>query len=254
MKFPGHTISKCINDINYGIQLCAIKTFLTHSDKFLTEFEAEVAEAEKRCDGSDISTSFVVEKYFEGVYWDASMSMAAIGQFAPFLESLFAAFFHQYGSQTGPEPTKERFSCARTAAYDPHIVFAKESSHKDLIQGILQLVAACGLSGKMPEKFDDTIKCAFTYRNKMFHNGLEWSKSEPAKFSKFLKDNRIPQEWFSVATSGDSPWCYFMTAVFISHLLTFSEKLLQILCEVLDEIQPLDETLITNLASKGEPQ
>jgi hypothetical protein len=258
MKLPGHTISKCIDGINYGIQLCAIKTFLSHSDKFLTEFEAEVAGAEKHCDGSDMSASFIVEKYFEGVYWDASMSMAAIGQFAPFLESLFTAFFRQYGKQTTRAPTNERFSCARTVSYDPHFVFAKDSSRKDFIQGIFQLVDSCGLTGKMPEKFEETIKCTFTYRNKMFHNGLEWPKDESAKFSKFLQDNRISLEWFDVATSSDSPWCYFMTTGLITHLLSFSEKILQTLCEILDDIQPdiepFADTLLHSIETKDESQ
>lgn len=238
MKFPGHAISKCIDGIDYGTQLSAIKEFLTHSTAYFSAKDTETKDAEEKCNGSDGSVEHVVGLYQESIYWDSAFSMAAIGQIAPYIESLFTAFFAKYANFFQPDKSHSRFTIARVQSFDPHYYFDDKSSRKDLTAGIIQLSDAIAISTKMPKFFKETITCVFAYRNKMFHNGLEWSKSESAKFSSFLKEKRIPAKWFDVATSGGSPWCYFMTNEFITHLLSFSDKILQILCEILDDLQP----------------
>jgi hypothetical protein len=258
MKFPGHTISKCIDGIDYGVQLSAIKAFLTHSTAYVTAKDTETKDAEVKCDGSDGSVDHVVGLYQESVYWDSAFSMAAIGQIAPYIESLFTAFCGEYANSSKPDKSHGRFEIARAQSFDPHYFFDGKFCRKDLTEGIFQLSEAIAIIAKMPDSFRETIICVFAYRNKMFHNGLEWPKTESAKFSRFLKEKRILEKWFGIATSGDSPWCYFMTTGFITHLLSFSEKLLQTLCEILDDIQPdiepYADTLLRSIENKDTSQ
>jgi hypothetical protein len=51
----------------------------------------------------------------------------------------------------------------------------------------------------------------------MFHQGFEWSESERAKFAKATA--AWPAEWFSQATSGGEPWVFYLTDVFVDHVL-----------------------------------
>jgi hypothetical protein len=96
---------------------------------------------------------------------------------------------------------------------------------KDLLPGVRQLSAAIGLDRILPGSSDRTLSALFGYRNKNFHNGLEWPVAEREAFVRRVAQERW-DPWFRWARSDNSPWIIYMTPEFVGHCLAFAEELL----------------------------
>ena len=53
----------------------------------------------------------------------------------------------------------------------------------------------------------------------MLHVGVEWPPKERENFANTIKDAEWPVDWFSIATSGDQPWMFYMSKIFIEHCI-----------------------------------
>ena len=138
--------------------------------------------------------------------------MSAVGMLAPFFESLFVAIFR--GLQNRQQDTtllplsNERKQALQDEYWNPRIVFRKGVRREDLALGIQQITDEIGLSEFLPQDYKKTLIALFTYRNKMFHLGLEWPKDERKKFSDMISQQNYPCEWFDSSTSGGDPWIF----------------------------------------------
>lgn len=121
------------------------------------------------------------ENFYAMVYQGAAHSMAALGMIAPLFESMFYHAFqgirkwhyrdarHSGGSRKGAITDVEQLWDCRLLHNS-----ATRKLEKKLVLGIYQLAEAVGLTPYLPNDLHITLGALFSYRNKMFHNGLEW--------------------------------------------------------------------------------
>jgi hypothetical protein len=71
----------------------------------------------------------------------------------------------------------------------------------------------------MPNDPEPVLQALFEYRNKMFHCGFEWPPVERKRFAEKRDRDKWPSDWFSMATSGEEPWIFYLTEAFSEHCL-----------------------------------
>ena len=76
-----------------------------------------------------------------------------------------------------------------------------------------------------PDGLKDLDLRLFFYRNKMFHNGFEWPRSECLNFAKRIEERKW-EGWFGRSEHGDEPWIFYMSDDFIRCYLEMIDKIL----------------------------
>lgn len=161
------------------------------------------------------------------VFSDAAHSMAAVGMLAPFVESLFAAVFEAIRKEQAGEDQHARQKVFEDAYWNPQIVFRKGEFGNDLVSGIGELAEDVGLKPFLPDGYHKTLTALFAYRNNMFHNGFEWPLETRNKFLNRMKNKHWPCHWFKRSSTGDEPWIFYMSDVFIAHCLKMIDQVLE---------------------------
>ena len=158
-----------------------------------------------------------------GAYQSAAHNLAAAAMLAPFVETLFVRIFRYIGDETQPTPQadcgEKRRQASEEQFWDPHWFFQPKKARIDLPDGIKQLADYTGLKRFLPDDYDQTLGALFCYRNKIFHNGLEWPKEECEKFKKTVQENKW-QDWFIEDNLSQDSQTFTMQAEFIDHCLT----------------------------------
>ena len=170
-----------------------------------------------------------VDQLHRITFQEAAHSMAAVGLLAPFVESVFVHAFRHFERQAKkkqfPSNLHERWQHPAEDQWDCHYVWKKGRRRRDIVRGIMQLANALGMEAHLPNDLHTTLSALFAYRNRMFHNGFEWPREECQQFS-----NRIHNEnwshWFSRAQSGDRPWIFYMTRIFVDHCFDTIDEIL----------------------------
>ncbi len=235
-------------DFDIDSQLFAIRSLLRRNRNADQSISDEINSLEKlsrhlKGVAADRACDEWVDQIFYSTYQDAAHSMSAVGMLAPLVETIFYQCFQGIGKQFYPaiQPfgTRERWNVAHGIQWDCHFVVVKGKIHNDLVRGIFQLSDAIGLTSLFPADLNTVLSALFTYRNKMFHNGFEWPVDERKRFAKKIKDDGWPSAWFSVATTNDNPWIFFMSDNFIQHCDKTIELILDAIgCFVRDELRP----------------
>lgn len=170
-----------------------------------------------------------VDHIDHSVYQDAAHSMAAVGMLAPFIETLFKrAFqgipklFDGIGCSRSEHPrwampSKKQWDCRYSS---------KSGKKRNLVDGIMELADAVGLVGDLPADLRNTLSALFAYRNKMFHEGIEWPVSRRAAFDERITTAGWPADWFVKATTGGQPWIFYLSDTFVDHCLATIENVL----------------------------
>jgi hypothetical protein len=83
-----------------------------------------------------------------------------------------------------------------------------------------------GLTAYLPADLHGTLDPLYSYRNKMFHNGLEWPARECQRFARHIEQAKW-QKWFESATRGDDPWIFYMTDEFIAACLDMAKRTIE---------------------------
>ena len=223
--------------LDYENQLIAISSLLYRNREAARELDTERTKIEDfipKSTGSatDRAIDELGEVFHLSIYQDAAHSMAALGMIAPLFESIFFQGFqgirtNYYGIHVVPAGSARGAVPNADTFWDCHKfwIVAKSRTKTDLVEGIVQLAEAVDLSPYLPAGLHGTLKALFSYRNKMFHNGLEWPPREREKFSRHIQQDGW-QDWFSAATSGEQPWIFYMTEQFIQHCLQMIDKVL----------------------------
>lgn len=177
---------------------------------------------------SDHAEAHLIGQYEESVYSAACRSMAATAMLTPFVEGLFRNFFSEYGRQIHPDKkSHERAERSHRAAWNCEFVFEKDSVSKNIVKGVQQLAVQTSLNSSIPSDFLARFEALVRYRNKMFHLGVEWPEKERDVFQKeCLSRAETWGKWFSLATTNQNPWIFYLDDKFIDVLLTESEQVI----------------------------
>ena len=236
-------LAATLPELDYASQLIAIRDLLDRQRNAEAEHTTKIKKAEHharnplRTRNPDPSIAALEEDFRQqhwidqlhySIYQDAAHSMAAVGLLSPFLESFFFQSFRLIGremmSESSVPSDHERWQHAAGDQWDCHFVWKNGRRIRSLVDGIIQLVDAVRMKNHMPDDLQRTLSALFAYRNKMFHCGLEWPLTERKRFEQEL--SRWPEDWFSIATSGDDPWVFYMSAAFVAHCLDRAEQII----------------------------
>lgn len=162
------------------------------------------------------------------VFQDAAHSMSAVGMLAPFVESLFVSIFHGLRERAQEKAIDDpRAKATHNQYWNPQIVFGKDGPRNDIVAGIWQLANSTGLQPFLPAGYQKLLSALVSYRNNMFHNGLEWPPEPRQKFADRINNDGWPVNWFTQATRGDAPWVFYMSDDFIAHCLEMIDQVLE---------------------------
>ncbi len=217
-------------DLDYDSQLAAIQYLLRQhkkDDKTLRDEIKRIEQIAQRTTGlrNEHAVNEWMNHVHASIFQDAAHSMAAVGMLAPLIESMFYQAFHgirqiiHEQKEITPINMHIRWKQATEDQWDCHYFWSKGKQTRDLVKGILQLAEAVELSSYLPSDLKLTLQALFEYRNKMFHNGFEWPLDVRQRFQQRINDAKWPQEWFSKAEHGDNPWIFYLTDIFINHIL-----------------------------------
>ena len=217
-------------------QLRAIYGLLARNQKADEELAARIREADehaKKLTGiwNECAVEECVEMMHHSVYQDAMHSMSALGMLAPFIEGVFAQCFASVGKKfysagTGPS-AHSRWKSSGPEAWDIHYQHIGGRLRKSsIVEGARELSVETGLQKYLPADIWTAMTALFAYRNKMFHNGMEWPEEERKNFQNRITAEHWPTTWFSQATSGGDPWVFYMTQEFIEHCYDAANKTL----------------------------
>lgn len=216
---------------NYDAQLYAIRGLLRLHGQADEALSNEITATEafiKQASGSanERAVDDWVDHLHQSVFQDAAHSMAAVGMLAPFIESLFKEAFRgirdllvrngraPIAYARWKMPTKKQWEC-RHASPD----------RLDLVDGIVELAEATGLTADLPADLHMTLAALFGYRNKMFHLGFEWPDADRGAFERRIVEDGWPQDWFSQATSDGKPWVFYLSDTFVQHCLATVDQI-----------------------------
>jgi len=171
-------------------------------------------------------------------YQSAAISHSCIAAFAPFVEGFYTHEFYwqQYLFETKDSYTTPNLLCQRWQIcktfnayfWNPNKYVDKSLNvYTDIARGIPQLIDALGMKDRMPDNYEEILACLFTYRNKSFHGGYEWTTENRRKFAKFIEEKAIRKTWFSCSTSGGEPQVYYATNEFIQVCLKACEYIVR---------------------------
>lgn len=161
-----------------------------------------------------------VDELHSSVFQDAAHSMAAVGMLAPFVESLFVTIFQKLRAKsTSVVPIDKRWQIADEFFWNPRRYFADGQAKENTAAGIQQLAKSIGLKKHLPRDYGKCLNALLTYRNFMFHNGLEWPIDRRRDFARQMQGGGWPDDWFKTSESDGEVWIFYMSEVFIEHCI-----------------------------------
>lgn len=211
-------------EFDYEAQLRAIRVFLQREFNANSQLSDEINAADffaRSTTGSANrhATDIWIDLLENSVYEDATRSMAAVGMFAPFIESMFFQLFKEIGNRQGMTSElvshNSRFREASDDAWDCHFVWEKGRRKKDVAIGIRELAIAVRIDELLPADIWSLLAALFSYRNKMFHHGLEWPTKERRSFARTIQSNEWPTDWFNKSTTAGEPRIFYLTEAYI---------------------------------------
>ena len=190
---------------DYISHINAVRSLLWRQEHVDSQLEDRIERSEEVArktggEANELAVDHHIELLQASVYQSATHSMAAVGMLAPLAESVF----------------RNAFQC-----------IGKDLPRSDLARNIIEVISgeSHGLAEHMPKDLKPTLEALFQYRNKMFHNGLEWPPQERRAFATNVSE--WPDGWFGDATMDNEPWMFYMSPEFISHCIATIEEVLR---------------------------
>jgi hypothetical protein len=236
-------------DVDIDAQFLAIRSLLWRNRAADAELDREIESLNDWAHrtGRQQAVDEGVDSMHASVFQEAAHSLGAVGMLAPLIESILYQTFRRiegkYGAHLAIGVSRPARKGDEEKPWDCHWYCNRNRKwKKDLLQGTFQLVEAIGLRPSLPPSTDRTLAALFAYRNKNFHNGLEWPIEERRRFARSIEQEHW-EAWFRSSRTGDEPWIFYMTPAFIDHCLAFAQELLDAL-----------GTFVLELATKhGDP-
>jgi hypothetical protein len=227
--------SMLLPDLDYDAQLIAIHNALMLHRDANAQLENELKQLEEYARStsgfrSERAVDEWVDRLHGSVYRDAAHSMAAVGMIAPLVESVFYQAFQnirqQFFVEDTPHQAHARWELSAKDRWDCHYAWNNGRRSRNLVDGVIQLADATGLTPHLPRDLQPLLQALFEYRNKMFHCGFEWPIEERARFERRIAQSGWPADWFTRVTSGGSPWVFYLTAALIRRCLEIMEEII----------------------------
>lgn len=224
-----------LDDFDYEAQLIAIRHILNRNldaEEALSKEMSELRDYARKTSGvrNEQASDEYGELFEAQVYQDAAHSMAAVGMLAPMVETIFYQAFQNMRQRFVGEHRSlgihTRWQVPAEDQWDCRFVWKNGKRGGNLVEGIIQLADAIGLTPYLPAELKQTLSALFEYRNKMFHCGFEWPRNERDRFEQRMAEAKWPSGWFSKATKGHHAWIFYLTDDFTKHCL---ETITQIL-------------------------
>lgn len=216
------------NVMDIELQLVAIRALRLSMQRDRENEDATIEDLAKQA--TRTGNYFVIDQHVDHlhmhVYSESARCLANVGLLAPTVESLFKSIFRGIERSEARTDVHERQLRSGSNFWDCSLVFDKNKVRRDLTAGILQLAGAVGLVKYMPNNLESTLSALFSFRNKIFHNGMEWLVGEIEAFERAQKKNKWESDWFSKATSGGTTWVVYLTEKFFDHCLDTVDRVL----------------------------
>ena len=104
----------------------------------------------------------------------------------------------------------------------------KDSSFEgDIVSGIVNILKKLNIQSYFSNDIEKYLSALFSYRNELFHNGLEWKKEKCQK----VLNNEHKKGWFTLHADSRGPYFILPTRKFIDELITFFEESINGLAE-----------------------
>jgi len=170
---------------------------------------------------------------------DQACSQAAVGAFAPLVESLGKSFAKALRVRYAAGRLKvherdrahHRWRLTEDDFWDPTVKREDvelsqnvEDERKDdgyentkersFFTGFPQLLKALGLRDAVPPRSQRFMDALFAYRNQALHYGYEWPKEVAKRFAARIA-REVWAAWFSITTSGGEPWLISLSDAFV---------------------------------------
>jgi hypothetical protein len=229
-----------LHDLDYDAQVRAIRILLFRHREADKKLADEIKSLGERFESPKHPGERAVDEWVDllhsSVYQDAAHSMAAVGMLAPLVESMFYGAFYKVQEHFFPVDSSygnhPRWKFSAKDRWDCHLFYDRKGERrKNLVEGIIQLAEAVGLSSHLPNDLKPVLQALFEYRNKMFHCGFEWPVDERNRFAERI-DRGIREEgwssnWFEKATTGGTPWIFYLTNSFVDHCLNSIDRVIE---------------------------
>ena len=223
---------RLVTEIDWESQVRAVRTVLSRNSKASAAAQEYIDELKATGRGQRDEDD-LLDALSQATFDDGANSMAAIGMVAPMVESLFSQAFSSLGllyAEKGMEPPDdERWSVAGSHEHRWNCQYyfknVDEPPRQDIISGIVQISRASGLKNYITKADFVWIRAMLTYRNFMFHNGLEWSPQRRADFVKVMKEQKW-EHFFSFAKTGGDPWVFYIDKEVMADIPNVIERIL----------------------------
>ncbi|HEV8076521.1 MAG TPA: hypothetical protein VGP66_11760 [Candidatus Acidoferrum sp.] len=229
---PRELASALLHDLDYDAQIMAIRILLFQHREADEKHTDEIKRLDEYCKSPGHHSERAVDEWVDllhsSVYQEAAHSMAAVGMLAPLVESMFFGAFYKVREHFFPADSLHsnhpRWNVSAKEQWDCHFFYDKQGKRqKDLANGIMDLADAVGLTPHLPSDLKPTLQALFTYRNRMFHFGLEWPVDERQRFaghiSQSISNEGWSSDWIEKSTSDGIPWIFYLTDKFVDHCL-----------------------------------
>ncbi|RWO22122.1 hypothetical protein [Mesorhizobium sp.] len=215
---------RLVSTIDWDAQLEAIRAVLREHRRSADGVSANIKELEEEARTyqgpyHDHVINEHVDAKWRSTYSDAAISLSAVGMIVPMLETIFAQAFHSLGAKYAAKgiapPDHKRWRRAKDhpERWNVQWYFGKNDGRVDIVSGLPQLCDAIELSAHLRPDDIDWIVALFSYRNRMFHGGFEWSIPQRQMFVALIAE-RGWDRYFFWSTSNDEPWiCYLRDEV-----------------------------------------
>ncbi|ANL33937.1 hypothetical protein [Rhizobium phaseoli] len=225
-----------IGSIDIEAQLLAIRSLVARNAAAAQEASKridELADWARKTTGAESyrATDEWVDEMHASVYSDAAASMAAVGMFAPLIESLFSQVFRtlekMYSVRGTNDPVHPRWSYQQDQKIDRwncNIYVDADRVRTDVAAGIKQLAQASGLKAHIGKSDFKLINALITYRNRMFHMGFEWPLSDRLNFERLIIQNGWSQ-YFGSSRHNKAPWIFYLSDETVAGLPDFADGL-----------------------------
>jgi hypothetical protein len=226
---PRDRANVLLEPMNLDMQLIAVRSLLDRNREEDVSLRSRFNEIKARA--ANLFDDDYGEVFYESVYQDGTHSQAAIGMIAPLWESVLVRLCKDIlimGVRKTPEHSRWSLPDTEPKKWNCKYYWDEDAGtfRDNIISGVRQMAKMVKMDSLLGRDELLRVEALFTYRNQMFHNGIEWPRDRLTEFAKIKTDKKWPDAWFLDARRNDRPWIYYMTRTFIDECLSMLERFL----------------------------
>lgn len=222
-----------LGPIKIDMQIAAMRSLLHRNRIEDARLRDLFTELEEQAETSSLDVAEVDlhygELFYRTVYQDGTHALAALGMIAPLAESVFVRLFEYVAKMGVPkEYSRWRVPDADLRKWNCKLRWCESSQpqwNDDIVGGVDQMAKMVDIDRLLTPNDRIRVRALFTYRNYMFHNGIEWPEERAAKFAEMA--GGWPDGWFGSARVGGRPWIFYLTDKFADDCFCMLERFVE---------------------------